>query len=78
MVQQLSAFGMKAGEITKKTRIPKAEVKTATEIAKSDVAKTVTARYDLSLEQAAAVSEFDDDKEAVKALVVTAMQVAQA
>jgi hypothetical protein len=32
----------------------------------SDTARAVTARYDLTLDQAAAVAEFEGDKEAVK------------
>jgi ParB family transcriptional regulator, chromosome partitioning protein len=44
-------------------------------VAKSDLAKAATSRYDfLTLEQAAAVAEFDDDPEAVKAHIVAAQQ----
>jgi ParB family chromosome partitioning protein len=44
-------------------------------VAKSDLAKAASDRYDfLTLEQAAAVAEFDDDAEAVKQLILTAQQ----
>ena len=74
VVAQLSAFGVKPTEITKKTRIPKAEVKAAKAVAGSDLAKKATARYDFLtlVREAAAVAEFEDDGEAVKALVLAA------
>jgi ParB family chromosome partitioning protein len=73
VIAQLSAFGVKATEITKKTRIAKNEVKAAKQVAESELAKSATVRYDfLTLEQAAAIAEFEDDSEAVKALVLAA------
>jgi ParB family chromosome partitioning protein len=73
VVAQLSAFGVKPTEITKKTRIAKSEVKAANAVAGSELAKQATARYDfLTLDQAAAVAEFEEDGEAVKALVLAA------
>jgi ParB family chromosome partitioning protein len=75
VVAQLSAFGVKAGEITKKTRIPKKDVKAAMSVARSELAKTASERYDfLTLEQAAAVAEFQDDPEAVKRLILDAKE----
>jgi ParB family chromosome partitioning protein len=75
VVAQLSAFGVKASEITKKTRIPKKDVKAAITVAGSDLAKAASERYDfLTLEQAAAVAEFQDDGEAVKRLILAAQQ----
>lgn len=51
----------------------RSSVDSALAVAKSDLAKATTARYDfLTIEQAAAIAEFDDDREAVKALVVAA------
>ena len=77
LVSQLSAFGMKAAEITKKTRIPKADVTAAKTVAGSELAKKAADRYDfLTLEQATAVAEFDDDPEAVKRLAPAAQEVA--
>jgi ParB family chromosome partitioning protein len=73
VVAQLSAFGVKASEITKKTRIPKKDVRAAITVAGSDLAKAASERYDfLTLEQAAVVAEFEDDPDAVKRLVVHA------
>jgi ParB family transcriptional regulator, chromosome partitioning protein len=75
VVEQLNAFGMSAAQIAKRTKIKRDTVNTALAVAKSDLAKAATQRYDfLTLEQAAAVAEFDDDPEAVKQLIVTAQQ----
>jgi ParB-like chromosome segregation protein Spo0J len=75
VVAQLSAFGVKAGEITKKTRLPKKDVKAAIAVAGSDLARKASERYDfLTLDQAAAVAEFQDDPEAVKHLIVRAKE----
>jgi ParB family chromosome partitioning protein len=73
VVQQLQAFGLSAAQIAKRARIKRATVDNAIVVAHSSVATSVTERYDfLSLEQSAAVAEFEDDKEAVKALVAAA------
>jgi ParB family chromosome partitioning protein len=69
VVAQLSAFGVKAGEITKKTRIAKQDVKAALAIAKSDVARDTANRLHISLGQAAVIAEFEDDPEAVEELI---------
>jgi ParB family chromosome partitioning protein len=75
VVAQLSAFGVRAADITKKTRIPKKDVKAAITVAGSDLAKAASERYNfLTLEQAAAVAEFQDDGEAVKRLILAAQQ----
>jgi ParB family chromosome partitioning protein len=75
VVAQLSAFGVKASEIAKKTRIPKKEVAVAKAVGKSELAKQATDRYDfLTLEQAAAVAEFENNRDAVKVLVAAAQQ----
>ena len=75
VVAQLSAFGVKASEITKKTRIPRGEVSAAKAVSESELAKEASERYDfLTLEQAAAVAEFEDNREAVKVLVAAAQQ----
>jgi ParB family chromosome partitioning protein len=75
VVAQLSAFGVKAGEITKKTRLPKKDVKAAIAVAGSELAKKASERYDfLTLDQAAAVAEFEDDSDAVKRLIVSAQE----
>jgi ParB family transcriptional regulator, chromosome partitioning protein len=75
VVEQLNAFGLSAAQIAKRTKIKRDTVNTAIAVTKSDLAKTATSRYNfLTLEQAAAVAEFDDDAEAVKALIVAAQQ----
>jgi len=73
VVEQLSAFGMSAAQITKRTKIKRDTVNTALTVAKSDLAKAASNRYNfLTLGQAAAVAEFDDDANAVKELIVKA------
>ena len=75
VVEQLNAFGMSAAQIAKRTKIKRDTVNTALTVAKSDLAKATSNRYDfLTLQQAAAVAEFDNDPDAVKELVVTAKQ----
>ena len=62
VIEQLDAFGMSAAQIAKRTKIKRDTVNTALVVAKSDLAKAASDRYDfLTLEQAAAVAEFDDD-----------------
>jgi ParB family transcriptional regulator, chromosome partitioning protein len=75
VVEQLNAFGLSAAQIVKRTKIKKDTVKTALAVTKSDLAKAAASRYDfLTLEQAAALAEFDDDAEAVKQMTLTAQQ----
>ena len=76
-VEQLAAFGVSAAQITKRLRTKRAEVDTVLTIAASPFAKAAAARYGfLTLDQAAALTEFDTtdehDKETVKALVAAA------
>lgn len=71
--QQLSLLGLSAAQIAKRTSTKKDRVTTALTVAASDVAAAVTAKYDLTLDQAAVVAEFDGDPEAVKALTVAAV-----
>lgn len=72
-IAQLSAFGLSPTKIAKRTRVTRTDVDAALTIAGSELAKVATARYDfLDLIQAAAIAEFEDDPEAVKALVAAA------
>jgi len=71
--QQLSLLGLSAAQIAKRTHTKKDQVTTALTVAGSEVAAAVTAKYDLTLDQAAVVAEFDGDAEAVKALTVAAV-----
>jgi hypothetical protein len=73
VVEQLSAFGMSAAQIAKRTKIKRGSVDASLAVASSELAKAATDRYDfLTLEQAAAVAEFDNDPDAVTELVVAA------
>ena len=75
VVEQLSAFGMSAAQVAKRTKIKRGQVDASLGVVGSDLAKAATERYDfLTLEQAAAVAEFDNDADAVKELVVAAQQ----
>jgi ParB family chromosome partitioning protein len=75
VVEQLSAFGMSAAQIAKRTKIKRGAVDASLAVAGSDLAKAAAERYDfLTLDQAAAVAEFDNDPDAVKELVVAAQQ----
>jgi ParB family chromosome partitioning protein len=69
---QLALAGLSAARIAKATGSKPAQIKRSLALADSPVATATTARYDLSLDQALAVAEFDMDAEAVKRLVVTA------
>jgi ParB/RepB/Spo0J family partition protein len=73
VVEQLSALGLTAAQIAKRTKIKRDTVKTALAVTKSDLAKAASDRYDfLTLEPAAAVAEFDDDADAAKELITKA------
>ena len=72
--EQLSLLGMSAAAIAKRTSTKKARVEKGLTVAGSATAKAVTAKYDLTLDQAAVLAEFDGDDEAVKALTVTAIK----
>lgn len=70
--QQLTAMGVPAGTIARKVARPRPEIDTALRIAGSTLATKAAARWDLTLPQAAALAEFEGDKEAVTALVAAA------
>lgn len=71
--EQLTSLGLSAAQIAKRTATKRAEVDTALTVMGSEMAKRSTARWDfLTLDQAAAIAEFDDDPETVKALVAAA------
>lgn len=73
--EQLAALGLTAGQIAKRTGAKRTEVQAGLVVAESELARKATARWDfLTLDQAAAVAEFDDDTEAVKQLVQAAKQ----
>jgi hypothetical protein len=73
VVATLLDLGLSPAQITKRTRMPRPVVNAAVTITGSELARAATARYEfLTLTQAAALTEFEDDSEAVKALVVAA------
>lgn len=72
--QQLAAIGVPAGEIARRTAQPEASVTAALAVASSDVARTAAAQHDLTLDQAAAVAEFDADAAAVQTLLSAAQR----
>lgn len=69
--KQLSLLGLSAAQIAKRTQTKKSHVETALAVAASELAFKATDRYDLTLDQAAVIAEFEDDTEAVTALVAS-------
>ncbi len=73
VIEQLSAFGVSSAQIAKRTKATRADVDAALNIARSDLAKAATARYEfVDLVQVATVADFEDDPDTVKALVAAA------
>ncbi len=74
-VKQLAAFGLTAAQIKRRTARPRAEVDAALVVAGSELAEKAAQRWDyLTLDQAAILAEFEDDAEAVKALMLAAKE----
>ncbi|WP_286219599.1 ParB/RepB/Spo0J family partition protein [Paraoerskovia sediminicola] len=65
--KQLHLLGLTASQIAKQTCTKKNHVSAVLEVANSNAA-TVQAKYDLTLDQAAILAEFDDDAELVEKL----------
>lgn len=73
VVAQLLDLGLTAGQVQKRTRMPKAAIAAAKTVSSSPVAaQTAAANPELTLDQAAAIAEFDHDPVAVSALVYAA------
>jgi len=73
VVAALFDLGVPAAHIAKRTKMPKPKVAAAKKVAGSELATAATARYDfLTLDQAATIADFEDDPEALKALVTAA------
>jgi len=70
--QRLFDLGVTSGVIAVATGREAEEITAMATVGKSDAAVALTERYELTLEQAVAVAEFDDDREAIKALTVAA------
>ena len=69
VVEQLALLKVSAAQIAKRTRMKRPQVDQALAVTGSELAKAATGRYDLTLDQAAAIAEFDTEPETVKALV---------
>jgi ParB family chromosome partitioning protein len=73
--RQLSLeFGLSAAQIAKRTGTKKATVAATLQVAESQTAAAIQAKYDLTLDQAAALAEFDDDTETLKTLTAVAVK----
>ena len=74
VAEQLAAFGLSAGEIAGKLHTSPDQVGRALAVAGSALARKAAPRYDLTLDQAAALAEFEGDEDTVKALVAAAQE----
>jgi ParB family chromosome partitioning protein len=72
--RQLQLLGMHAADIAKAAGRKKHDVEQAISVSENAVAFALTARHDLTFEQAAGIAEFSEDKEAVKELTVLAVR----
>jgi ParB family transcriptional regulator, chromosome partitioning protein len=72
VAKQLTAFGLSVHQIARRTRTKKAHVEQTVAVANSELAAKATTRYDLTLDQAAVLAEFDAAPDVVKALVAAA------
>ena len=74
VAHQLSLLGLSVTQIARRTHTTKAKVEAGIRVGGSELATKATERYDLTLDQAATVAEFEDDTETAKALIVAATQ----
>lgn len=72
--EQMSLLGVSAVDIANTTGHSTSDVKAALTVAKTKKAKAVQAKYDLTLDQAAVLAEFENDAEAVKAMTEVAIK----
>ena len=73
VVGTLFDLGLTADQVTKRTRIPRAQIDAARAISASKTATRAALRNDwMTLDHVAAIAEFDRDKEAVKAITAAA------
>ena len=72
--QQLAAFGLDAEQISARLGAAKQQVETALKVAASGLATKAADRYDLTLDQAAVLSEFEDDKDSLTMLIAAAKE----
>jgi ParB family chromosome partitioning protein len=67
--QQLAFEGLTVPQIAKRTSVPKKVVEAGIKVAESEFAQKVAAKHEVTLDQAAAILEFEGDKDAVNRLV---------
>ncbi|MBX3196386.1 MAG: ParB N-terminal domain-containing protein [Microbacteriaceae bacterium] len=67
--QQLELEGLSIPQIAKRTGVKRAVVEAGIKVATNDFAGKIATKHEVTLDQAAAIIEFEDDKEAVKTLV---------
>jgi ParB family chromosome partitioning protein len=67
--QQLAFEGLTVPQIAKRTGVKKSVVEAGITVADSEFAGTIATKYEVTLDQAAAILEFEDDPQAVKSLV---------
>ena len=70
--QQLAFEGLTIPQIAKRTGVKKAVVEAGNTVADSEFAGKIATKHEVTLDQAAAILEFEDDPKAVNALVQTA------
>lgn len=68
-VDALTGLGLSAAQIQRRTNRPKAEVAAALAVNTSETAREAVATATLTLEQGAILTEFEDDEDAVSALM---------
>ena len=75
VVSQLLDLGLSAAAVQRRTRIKRPVIDAAVSVMGSDLAKAAAGRYEfLTLPQAATIAQYEDDPEAVKALVAAAKE----
>lgn len=67
--QQLAFEGLTVPQIAKRTNVPKKVVEAGIKVAESEFAQKVATKHEVTLDQAAAIMEFEGDKDAVNRLV---------
>ena len=67
--QQLAFEGLTVPQIAKRTGVKKTVVEAGITVADSEFAGKIATKYEVTLDQAAAILEFEDDPQAVKSLV---------
>jgi ParB family transcriptional regulator, chromosome partitioning protein len=70
--EQLSLLGVPADQIARRAGVRRDRVDQALTVAASKKARAVAAKYDLTIDQAAVLADFEKDKEAITELAVTA------